>query len=210
MLALRTDFAEPKPIVFGLTGNIACGKSFVASLLQKALIPVIDADDCTRNVQAPGSEGLGLLTEAFGKEILSEDGSLNRRKLGDMVFGDKEQLTKLNAIMHPLIINETQWQIQLRINAECRFICYDAALLIESGLTEAFRPLVVVSCKPEKQLERLLKRGLTEDQARKRMASQMPTKNKEEMADIVIDTNGSKEETTYQTEALISSITTED
>jgi dephospho-CoA kinase len=210
MLAQKTDLASSAPVIFGLTGNIATGKSFVSSLLMKALIPVVDADDCARNVQRPGSIALEQLTEAFGKEILLEDGNLDRPKLGEIVFGNIEPLKKLNEIMLPLIAAEAQWQIQLRINAGCRYVCYDAALLIEVGLAESFRPLVVVACEPEKQLERLIKRGLTQDLALKRMASQMPTKDKIEVADIVIDTNGAKEETEYQTTALIDSLTMEE
>lgn len=190
--------------VFGLTGGIACGKSFVSSLLVKNLIPVVDADKVAREVVEPGPVGLALLVEAFG-DIL-KDGALDREKLGEMVFGKTDQLFKLNSILQPLIADRAAYLIRLHLQMGVKVVCYDAALIIELGLADRFRPLVVVSCKPEVQIERLLKRGLTKDQALARMASQLSNEKRVEAADVVIDTNGTKDFTSEQTLTLIDSL----
>ena len=188
--------------VFGLTGGIASGKSFVSSLLVRKLIPVVDADLCARDVIVSGSLGLSQLVDEFGTGILL-DNQLNRTKLAELVFGCPEQLAKLNAIMQPLIASHSAYLIRLHQQMGCKLVCYDAALLIESGQAESFRPLVVVACEPEIQLKRLMKRGLSKEQAEARMASQLPTKDKTAVADFVISSNGTKEETTLQVETLI-------
>ena len=195
-----------KPTIFGLTGGIATGKSFVSALLRRRCIPVVDADEVAREVVKPRTSGLTQLVEAFGADILLENGRLDRSKLGEMVFGNIDQLNKLNAILQPLIAEEAAFQIRLHLLLNCRIICYDAALLVEVGLADQFRPLVVVSCKPELQLARLIERGMTDAQARARIASQMSSAAKEEVADTVIDTNGTKIETTEQVDALVSGL----
>jgi dephospho-CoA kinase len=204
--AKRYQPSMPDITVFGLTGGIACGKSFVASILMKNLIPVVDADKVAREVVVPGSPGLDQLVQAFGEDILLDD-ALDRAKLGDMIFGKPEQLFKLNTIMQPLIASRASYLLRLHLQAGCTIVCYDAALIVELGLADAFRPLVAVSCKPETQLERLLKRGLTEDQALARIASQLSNDKRVEAADTVIDTNGTKQLTVEQVEALIVGLT---
>jgi dephospho-CoA kinase len=197
--------ATPSVVVFGLTGGIASGKSFISSILVRNQIPVVDADLCAREVVGRGSLGLTQLTEAFGKDIL-KDGMLNRTKLGEMVFGKPDELTKLNDIMLPLIASHAQYLISLHVQCGCMLVCYDAALIVEMGQADAFRPLVVASCKPEIQLERLLKRGLMKEQAEARLASQLPDSKRVQVADVVIDTNGAKEATIEQTTKLIAGL----
>lgn len=204
--AAATDIDAPQPVVFGLTGGIASGKSFVANLLRRACIPVVDADQVARAVVEPDSIGLEQVVDAFGSEVLQPSGQLDRAKLGNLVFGNEEQLKKLNQILQPLIAEEVAYQIRMHWMLGCRYICYDAALLVELGQADSFRPLIVVSCKPETQLARLLARGLTEDQAKARLASQLPPEDKEAVADLVINTDGTKDETEQQVKELISSL----
>ena len=204
--AAQTVSKESSPTLFGLTGGIACGKSFVSKLLRRHCIPVVDADDVARQVVQSDSIGLTQLIEAFGKDILLADGTLDRAKLGSMVFGNADQLNKLNAIMQPLIRDEAQFLINLHMGLGCRIVCYDAALIVELDQAKNFSPLVVASCKPETQMKRLLDRGVKKEQAKAMIASQLPLSAKEEAADVIIDTNGTKEETQHQVDALVASL----
>src|SRR3954454_17372493 len=188
----------------GLTGSIATGKSFVSSVLRDLGCLVIDADRTARDVVAPGSDGLAAVVRHFGTGILEPDGTLNRAKLGAMVFGDEAQRSALNAILHPLIIarqNEqlSEWE---KIHPD-GIAVVDAALLIESGSYRRFSKLIVVFCKPEVQLERLMVRdGLTRSEAELRIASQLSQEDKMRVADFTIDTSGSFAETKERTEVV--------
>ncbi len=178
----------------GLTGGIACGKSTVAALFEQTGAKIVDADVLAREVVAPGSDGLEAIVAAFGTSVLLEDGSLNREAMGALVFGDDQNRKRLNQITHPRIAQATMSAIsQYRAAGETRVV-YDAALIVENGMADAFRPLVVVSADANVQLARLMARnGLSEEEAQERISSQLPLSEKEAAADFVIDNSGSLE-----------------
>lgn len=184
----------------GLTGSIAVGKSHVAAKFAELGCHVLDADVTAREVVAIGSVGLKKLVENFGEEILKEDGSLDRTKLGALVFDDGEKRKLLNSILHPLIIATYDEQLNKWESEDPLGIgIIDAALMIESGSYKKFDKIIVVHCNPEIQLARLMKRnGLTEVEALQRIESQMPQEEKKSYADFLIDTSGSYEETHEQ------------
>jgi dephospho-CoA kinase len=177
--------------LFGLTGGIATGKSTVAARWRAHGVPVLDADELAREVVAPGSEGLRAIVESFGQEVLGTDGALDRKKLGRLVFSDEDARRRINAITHPRIHRRAlELADDLRRAGE-RLACYEAALIVENGAAERFRPLVVVACPEEVQLERILARdGATRDDALARIRAQMPLSEKVSGADFVIDSNG--------------------
>jgi dephospho-CoA kinase len=176
----------------GLTGSIGVGKSFVATELAHFGCHVLDADQTARSVVELGSEGLRKVVEEFGLDILRADGTLDRSKLGAIVFADEKKRERLNAILHPYIIAEQDRQLQEWEKQNPNSIAVvDAALMIESGGYKRFDKLIVVHCNPEVQLERLMLRdGLTRAQAEKRIATQMPQDQKMKFADYLIDTSG--------------------
>ena len=185
----------------GLTGSIAVGKSFVTSIFSSLGCHTLDADGTAREVVLPGSAGLQAVAKAFGDEVLSDDGTLNRQRLGDLVFADEEKRQRLNHILHPFIITRQdeimrEWE---REDPEGIGII-DAALMIESGGYLRFDKLIVVHCRPEVQLERLmLRNGLSRDEAQARIASQMPQEEKQKFADYLIDTSDGFEPTRTRT-----------
>ena len=175
----------------GLTGSIGVGKSFVASVFVELGCHVLDADQTAREVVMPGTPGLKALTEAFGEEILSTDGTLDRKRLGALIFADQSQRQRLNHILHPFIIAR-QDEIMNAWEAEDPdgIGIIDAALMIESGGYKRFDKLIVVHCRPEVQLERLMLRDkLSRDEALQRINSQMPQEEKQKFADYLIDTS---------------------
>lgn len=188
----------------GLTGSIATGKSFVSGVLAGLGCRVVDADELARRVVEPGTEGLRAVVEEFGAEVLSADGALERARLGAMVFGDARRRERLNAILHPLIIAEQDALLRRWEAEDPRGIgVVDAALMIESGGYRRFDKLVVVHCRPEAQLERLMRRNsLSRAEAERRIAAQMPQEEKLLYADFSIDTSGSFEETRARTEEV--------
>ena len=175
----------------GLTGSIAVGKSFVTKVLEDLGCRVIDADRLAREAVAPGSEGLRAVVVAFGEEVLAEDGALDRGRLGRIVFADESRRRLLNSILHPLII-AAQDELLKKWEAEDpeTIAVVDAALMIESGGYGRFDKLIVVHCRPEVQLQRLIGRdGLSLDEALRRIASQMPQEEKLRYADYAVDTS---------------------
>ena len=186
----------------GLTGSIAVGKSFVAAILVDLGCHVLDADATARAVVAPGTVGLRRVVDVFGPEVLRADGTLDRSRLGAIVFADEEHRKRLNSILHPLIIAAQDEQLRRWEGEDPQGIgIIDAALMIESGSYRRFDKLIVVHCRPEIQLARLMKRAnLSLDEAQKRIAAQMPQQEKMRYADYLIDTSGSFEETRRQTE----------
>lgn len=181
---------------FGITGSIACGKSTVTKFIRKAGVPIVDADVIAREVVVPGSPGLQAIVDAFGKEFLTESGELDRAKLGKLVFnGSSVQLAKLNIIMHSLIHAESTRQILNYHNEGFNLVGYDAALIIENGHANKYKPLLVVSAPFETQLSRLMARnGLTEEEARARIGAQLSSEEKAKHADFVVHTTGTLEE----------------
>ncbi|KOV51636.1 dephospho-CoA kinase [Streptomyces sp. AS58] len=170
----------------GLTGGIGAGKSEVSRLLVECGAVLIDADRLAREVVAPGTPGLAAVVEAFGPEVLAEDGSLDRPRLGSVVFSDTEKLAVLNAIVHPLVGARSR-ELEAAA-AEGAVVVHDVPLLTENGLAPLYDVVVVVDATPETQLDRLVRlRGMTEEDARARMAAQAARAQRLEIADIVID-----------------------
>ena len=174
----------------GLTGGIGAGKSEVSRRLADHGAIVIDADAVAREVVAPGTPGLAEVTAAFGPGVLSPDGSLDRTRLGEIVFADGELRARLNAIIHPLVAAR---MLELEQQAgPGALIVHDVPLIAENGLADNYDIVVVVDVPPRTQLERLLKqRGLTREQASARIAAQASRDQRLAVAGIVIDNSGS-------------------
>lgn len=193
--------------VFGLTGGLASGKSTVAARLRARGLPVIDADLLAREVVAPGTPGLAAVVEAFGPEVLAADGSLDRARLAEIVFHDEGKRRALNGILHPRIGLASAERVAALDGAGEELACYEAALLVENGLADAFRPLVVVAVSEEEQIARAMARdGATREQARARIAAQLPLAAKIATADHVIDTSGPREETVKRVDEVLDEI----
>ena len=186
----------------GLTGSIAVGKSFVLGVLKELGCHVLDADEVAREVVRPGTAGLQAVVEAFGKEILESDGTLDRSMLGAIVFTDADKRKQLNSILHPFIIAAQDEELAGLERKDPEGIAVvDAALMIESGGYRRFDKLIVVYCEPDVQLQRLVKRDqLSLEDAQRRISSQMPQEEKKSYADFLIDTSGSFESTRQQVE----------
>jgi dephospho-CoA kinase len=193
----------------GLTGSIAVGKSFVLGVLSELGCRVLDADATAREMVAAGTPGLKAVVEAFGAEVLTPAGELDRAKLGSLVFADEQQRLRLNSILHPFIIAAQDEQIREWENEDPDGIAViDAALMIESGGYRRFDKLIVVHCRPEVQLERLMMRdGIGRQDAEKRIAAQMPQEEKKKFANFLIDTSAGFEDARQQTEAVFRELT---
>lgn len=173
--------------VFGLTGGIASGKSVVLAVFRREGVATVDADEMARKVVEPGTLGLRTIVEAFGEEVLNADGSLDRKKLAAIVFDDATRRKRLNGIVHPLVAAASAARFA-ELEAQGHTLgCYDAALLVEGGLADMFRPLVVVAASRELQKARLMARdGATEEEANARLDAQAPVEAKIAAADVVI------------------------
>ena len=179
----------------GLTGGIGSGKSEVSRRLAAYGAVLIDADVAAREVVVPGSPGLARIAEAFGDDVLGPDGSLNRERLGEIVFRDPGLRAKLNAIVHPLVREWMAAAERAAVQAADPpgpIIVHDVPLLAESRGKDAFDLVIVVDVPPARQVERLVsQRGMAPDQARARMAAQASREQRLAVADIVIDNSGS-------------------
>ncbi|WP_433255858.1 dephospho-CoA kinase [Streptosporangium sp. CA-135522] len=177
----------------GLTGGIGSGKSEVSRRLTSRGAVVIDADKIAREVVEPGTDGLTRIVGVFGEEVLREDGSLNREKLGSIVFADSEKLASLNAIVHPLVgarVAELQHQAD-----EDAIVVYDVPLLAENGLAPMYDVVVVVDAADETRLARLVGlRSMSEQDARARLAAQATREDRLKIADLVVPNEGSLED----------------
>lgn len=173
----------------GLTGGIGAGKSEVAGLLASFGAVLIDSDQIAREVVAPGTEGLAAVAAEFGKDVLREDGTLDRPRLGSIVFADPDRLRALNAIVHPLVRGRSR---ELEAVAPSgSVVVHDVPLLAENGLASLYDAVVVVDASPQTQLDRLVRlRGMTEQDARARMAAQADREARLAVADHVIDNDG--------------------
>ena len=183
----------------GLTGSIAVGKSHVLRMFSDLGCHVIDADQIAREVVAPNTEGLKAVVATFG-DVLNADGTLNRGKLGEIVFADESKRQKLNSLLHPLIIAVQDGQLREIESRDPQGIAIiDAALMIESGGYKRLDRLIVVHCADENELQRLMARdGLSREAAAERISTQMPQEEKKKYADFLIDTSGSSAETRAQ------------
>ena len=177
----------------GLTGGIGAGKSEVSRLLVEHGAVLIDADRIAREVVAPGTPGLAAVVAAFGEDVLAEDGGLDRPKLGSIVFSDPDRLAVLNSIVHPLVGARSR-ELESAA-AEDAVVVHDVPLLAENALAPLYDLVVVVDASPETQLDRLVRlRGMTEQDARARMAAQATREKRLEIADVVIDNDVPLEE----------------
>jgi dephospho-CoA kinase len=194
----------------GLTGSIGVGKTFVTGVLAELGCHVLDADELAREVVAPGSAALERVVSGFGPEVLRDDGTLDRPKLGSIVFTDSAKRQLLNSILHPYIIAEQDQRLREWEAEDPDGIgVVDAALMIESGGYQRFDKLIVVHCRPEVQLERLmLRNALTREQAEQRVSAQMDQEEKKKFADYLIDTSDGFESTRLQTEAVYEKLRT--
>ena len=185
----------------GLTGSIAVGKSYVLGVFRELGCAVLDADKVARDVVERGTVGLERVVEKFGPTILKPDGSLDRARLGSIVFTDEEKRMLLNSIVHPLVFAEqNRWLEEREALDPDGIAIVDAALMIESGGYKRFDKLIVVWCEAELQLQRLMSReGMTKEDAERRIASQMPQAEKKKYADFLIDTSNTFEDTRRQT-----------
>ncbi|MGA5081609.1 dephospho-CoA kinase [Streptomyces griseoincarnatus] len=173
-------------LTVGLTGGIGAGKSEVSRLLVERGAVLIDADRIAREVVEPGTPGLAAVVEAFGEEILAEDGSLDRPRLGALVFNDPDKLAMLNSIVHPLVGARSR---ELEEAApEDAVVVHDVPLLTENGLARLYDVVIVVDASTGTQLDRLVRlRGMSEEDARARMAAQATREQRRAVADLVID-----------------------
>ena len=192
----------------GLTGGIASGKTTVAAMLRELGCHVIEADKIAHRLIESGGAAYDEVVREFGPGVLTSDGRVDRAKLGAIVFADASRLTRLNAIVHPPVLDAQDRELDAIERAEPHAIAVvEAALLIEAGYAPKLDCLVVTWCTPEQQLARLTQKGagreLTVEQARQRIASQMPVEEKRRMADEEIDCSGSLEHTREQVVALV-------
>ncbi|MFV0130425.1 dephospho-CoA kinase [Streptomyces sp. HMX112] len=190
----------------GLTGGIGAGKSEVSRLLAGYGAVLIDADRIAREVVEPGTPGLAAVVAAFGPEILTPGGTLDRPRLGSIVFSDAERLATLNSIVHPLV-GARSAELEAAAAPDA-VVVHDVPLLTENGLAPLYDVVVVVDASPETQLERLVRlRGMTESEARARMAAQATREQRRAVADLVIDNDGPLETLEPQVRAVWADLT---
>lgn len=186
-------------ITIGLTGGIASGKSTVSKELRKLNIPIFDADEVSRNAVAKGSKGLAMVVEAFGQEYLTEEGELNRPKVSELVFANKEALHTLEHIIHKIVWDAAEEFLE---NCETKAVSVavlDVPLLIECGWHTKVDKVWLVAITLQQQIERaMLRSGMTEAEVTARIKAQMSLEEKKKHADVVIDNSGALENTLQQ------------
>ncbi len=194
-----------------LTGGIATGKSYVLSRITASGVPAIDADSLVHEaLAAPGSSAVTQVAARFGRRVLATDGSVNRKVLGALVFGDTKARVDLEAIVHPEVFRRIDEWFSGIPDAFAPFAVADIPLLFETHHEGLFDRIVVTICSPEEQLQRLRERnGLTEEEGRKRLAAQWPIEEKARLAHYVIDTSGPFEETDKQLERVLDALRTD-
>ncbi|MBS4194964.1 dephospho-CoA kinase [Lederbergia citri] len=190
--------------MIGLTGGIASGKSTVSKMLKERGFTILDADIAARVVVEPGQKAYKQIIESFGRDILNKDKSINRSKLGSIIFNDVEKRKTLNSIVHPAVRECLNLWKNEAIEKGKKTIIYDIPLLYESNLTYLVEKVIVVFVDPDIQLKRLLNRNnLSKEEALARISSQLPLKEKVERADVAVDNNGTMDETERQINELI-------
>ena len=192
----------------GLTGNIATGKSTVGAMFVELGCHLIDSDQISHQVYQPGTPVYEAIVAEFGKTILAPDGTIDRRILGDIVFKTRHARARLNDLVHPAIIQrQREWLKDVEAEDPQAIAIVDAALMIEVGTYKNYDKLIVVTCTPEVQAERLRARsGLSEEQIEARIRSQMPPEEKVKYADFVIDNAGSLESTRRQVKKVFDAL----
>ncbi len=188
----------------GLTGGLACGKSFVGEELARLGCLLVQADELGHAALAPGGEAYEGVVEEFGGEILLQSGEIDRHALAARVFGSPERLARLNALVHPPVVRrESELLAEFATREPHGIAVVEAAILIETGSYRRFDRIILVICREEQQIERALRRdGAGRGDIEARLARQMPLDEKRKYADFVIDTSGEKDETLRQTRAV--------
>jgi len=195
----------------GLTGGIACGKSNALRCFRSLGAHTIDADVIAREVVEPGKPAYDKILDEFGPSIIGLEGQINRKELGGIVFSDPVALQKLNEIVHPFVLQEEKRRIATleaeESGSKSQIVIVDASLMIETGTYRKYQAIVVVYCPPSVQLRRLMLRdGISESQARQRIESQMPTLEKIQYGDYVIETSGKLSDTYTQVKQVYSEL----
>jgi dephospho-CoA kinase len=191
----------PPALRVGLTGGIGSGKSEVTKRLANCGGFVVDADQLARDVVAPGTEGLAEVVQAFGDDVMAVDGSLDRERLGQIVFHDPGKRARLNSIVHPRVAARAA-ELQESAPADA-IVIYDVPLLVENDLSEGFDAVVVVDAPEHVQVQRLVtRRGMSEEHARARIAAQATRERRLAVADFVIDNSGRLEDLDPQVDRL--------
>jgi len=192
----------------GLTGGLASGKSFVGGTLQQLGCSLIKADELGHEVIQRGGEVYDAVVESFGQEILAEDGEIDRRRLAARVFTDPELLARLNAIIHPAVFRrEEALTAEIEAADPHAIVVVEAAILVETGSYTRFARLIVAACTREQQIQRAIKRDrVTREEAEARLARQLPLEEKIRLADYIVDTSGSKEDTVAQVHEVYRSL----
>jgi dephospho-CoA kinase len=192
---------------FGLTGGVATGKSTAARVFHELGAEIIDADRIGHDQLSKSSPAFLEIVKRFGTAILDGAGEISRNALGSLVFADPERLKLLNSIVHPRIIAEVEKRAAEIAAADShKVILVDAALIFEAGIGGRFEKVIVTSCRPEQQIERLMHKGLSREEAERRIATQIPAEEKKRRADFVIDSSGPLENTRAQVERIYSSL----
>lgn len=188
----------------GLTGGLACGKTYVGEALESLGCLLIQADELGHRVLEPGGDAYEGVVREFGPGILKEGGQIDRQKLAAEVFGNPERLERLNAIVHPPVVSREEALIaDFALKNPDGIAVVEAAILVETGSYKRFDRMILVTCREEQQVERALRRaGVAESDVRARLSSQLPLEEKRKYADFVIDTSGDKQETLRQTRAV--------
>jgi dephospho-CoA kinase len=192
----------------GLTGGLACGKSFVGRALADLGCYLIDADNLGHEVMMPGGEACDAIVQEFGRNVLDADGRISRRKLSGIVWHNPERLEKLSSLVHPPVQAREESRMAEIARADPRAIAVvEAAILVETGRYKSFDRLIVVTCTPEHQMERALERGsYNKEEILARLSRQLPLEEKLRVADYVIDTSGAKEATREQVRKVYDSL----
>jgi dephospho-CoA kinase len=186
-------------IKVGLTGGIATGKSYVLESFRRRGVPCLDADQLAHGVMAAGTEAAAAIAGRFGADMLASDGSVDRKKLGPIVFADASARRDLEAITHPAVYRAIAVGLRaFERLGDGAFAIVDVPLLYETGAEKDFDRVIVTTCTPERQLARLVERGLTGDAARQRIAAQWPADRKTSRADFVITTDDTFHDTDVQ------------
>jgi dephospho-CoA kinase len=188
----------------GLTGGLACGKSFVGEALAGYGCLLVRADELGHEVLAPGGEAYDQVVREFGAEILTQAGEIDRHALAARVFGAPQRLARLNSLVHPPVLRrEEALMAEFAARQPDGIAVVEAAILIETGSYKRFDRIILVTCSEEQQVERAMRReGALLDDVRARLGRQMPLDEKRKYADFVIDTSGEKEDTLRQTRAV--------
>jgi dephospho-CoA kinase len=191
-----------------LTGGIGTGKTYVLGRFRALGVPAIDADQLARAALAPGTSASAETIARFGPAVLAADGTIDRRRLGEVVFADPEARRDLEAIVHPIVVASIErWLSECDRGGRCAWALADVPLLYEAGLAARFDLVIVASCQPAEQLRRIMARdSLTEAEARARVASQIPIAEKSRRAHFVVHTDGTPADTDRQVADIYSRI----